>query len=358
MTVNGSHSLGPAFPAWAGSAERLRFLLGHAILAPSRHNSQPWSFEIEGSELLILMDRRRALPATDPSGRAQVLACGAALENLVVAAAHYGHGVTVDHLPEGEWSPLLARVRLGERRRPTAEEEARFPAIAARRTAAGFLPGEVDRSRLLALAGQAAAAGCRVRAVREVHSRSVAEIVAGAEATQWGSAAYRAEAEAWARSSRPRVARTFPRGPRAPGVFRRLLGRFAGKAEERDRRLGAETRNMLVLSTRGDGPADWLTAGQALQRLLLAATTEGILAAFYSAPIEIPDARLRLRRAVFEPAWPQLLLRLGHGPTPRPTPRRHVDLALRQFSSAPGWDLPLDDLAAASAAAPQRARSR
>ena len=41
------------FPSWGGPAERLRFLLQWAVLAPSRHNTQPWLFEIEGDELRL-----------------------------------------------------------------------------------------------------------------------------------------------------------------------------------------------------------------------------------------------------------------------------------------------------------------
>ena len=65
------------FPAWAGPAERLRFLLRYAILAPSRHNTQPWLFEIEGDELRVYADRSRALPVADPDGRQQLMSCGA-----------------------------------------------------------------------------------------------------------------------------------------------------------------------------------------------------------------------------------------------------------------------------------------
>ena len=62
-----------AFPAWGGAAEKLRFLLGWAVLAPSRHNTQPWNFEIEGDELRVYADLARALPEADPDGRQLVM---------------------------------------------------------------------------------------------------------------------------------------------------------------------------------------------------------------------------------------------------------------------------------------------
>ena len=36
-----------------------RFLLQWAVLAPSRHNTQPWTFEIEGDELRVYADLSR-----------------------------------------------------------------------------------------------------------------------------------------------------------------------------------------------------------------------------------------------------------------------------------------------------------
>ena len=36
------------FPAQGSPAEQLRFLLNYAVLAPSRLNTQPWLFSIEG----------------------------------------------------------------------------------------------------------------------------------------------------------------------------------------------------------------------------------------------------------------------------------------------------------------------
>ena len=65
------------FPASGFATDRLEYLLGYAILAPSPHNSQPWLFRLNTSDVEIFADRRRALPVTDPHGRELRLACGA-----------------------------------------------------------------------------------------------------------------------------------------------------------------------------------------------------------------------------------------------------------------------------------------
>ena len=48
---------------------------------------------------------------------------------------------------------------------------------------------------------------------------------------------------------------------------------------------------LMVLSTDGDRPLDWLRAGQALQHALLTATRYGVSASFLTQPLELHDAR-------------------------------------------------------------------
>jgi hypothetical protein len=80
-----------------------------------------------------------------------------------------------------------------------------------------------------------------------------------------------------------------------------------------------------VLATARDHPADWLRAGQALQRVLLTATSNGLSTSFLYQPFELHDKRQP------EPGWwpwpecPQIVLRLGYGASGALSPRRRVD---------------------------------
>lgn len=82
---------------------------------------------------------------------------------------------------------------------------------------------------------------------------------------------------------------------------------------------------LAVLVTPSDGVADWIAAGQALQRVLLTATAAGLQASFLNQPVEIPSMRLQLARRLDLPGPPQLLLRFGYGPSSAPTPRRPIE---------------------------------
>ncbi|HEU4384588.1 MAG TPA: hypothetical protein VFR85_13960 [Anaeromyxobacteraceae bacterium] len=336
-------------PIWAGASERLRFLLSYAVLAPSRLNVQPWTFEIEGEEARLYGDFRRALRVSDPRDRELGIACGAALLNLRVAAAHFGYATSVEVLASGRRDGLLARFRLEERRAPTADEEVLFAAIPRRRT--NRLPlesREPERGLVAGLAREAALEGAVVRPVEEKDRRAVAELVAEGDRLQWADGHFRSEVAAWTRSNVSRRRDGIPGYAHGMGnaasVLQPLLTRVAdaGPAEaERDRRRAIMARTLLVLSTQGDGPRDWIAAGQGLQRLLLRATASELYASYFNSPLEVPGLRRDLCAALGETSCPQVMFRLGYGLAVRPTPRRPVSEVLRSVSERAASPAPL-----------------
>jgi nitroreductase len=324
------------------AAERLRFLLEWAVLAPSRHNTQPWLFEIEGGELRIYADRTRALPAADPDGRQQLMSCGAALENLRLAAAHFGHATSVELLPGFRRDGLLGRVRLEERSASTPEIEELFRAIPRRRTNRLPLDGREPPDGLVtALLRDARSEGVMLRPVEPHQRRVVADVVAAADDAAWSSPRFRAEVAGWIRGNRSARRDGLPGYALGMGdaasVVHPLLVRLQNPARaeaERDRRRALGTKALLVLSTRRDGTREWVQAGVALQRILLRATAAGLYASYFAQPIESPELRRKLADAIGDPGAPQVMFRLGYGLEPRAVPRRPVEQVLRRIEHA------------------------
>lgn len=89
------------------SDENLRSLLDFAILAPSAKNSQPWHFAVRGNKVFIIADLVRTQPVSDPDRRELYISLGCALENLLVAAEHFGLGHSVSYFPQ-RWHQNLA----------------------------------------------------------------------------------------------------------------------------------------------------------------------------------------------------------------------------------------------------------
>jgi Nitroreductase family len=81
---------------------------------------------------------------------------------------------------------------------------------------------------------------------------------------------------------------------------------------------------VAVLGSAGDTPADQITAGQALQRVLLTATDAGLATSMMSQPIEVVAARDQLRRSLRRSGTPQMAVRIGYGQPGRLAPRRDL----------------------------------
>jgi len=85
---------------------------------------------------------------------------------------------------------------------------------------------------------------------------------------------------------------------------------------------------LMMLFTNRDEPADWLRAGQALQRALLTATSLGVSTSFLTQPLELADLAFRDDPRLGRMRRPPGLT--GHSGL---TVRRHVDASQRNSSS-------------------------
>ena len=325
------------FPEHAPVEDQLAFLIRYAILAPSGHNTQPWHFRIDGPEVEILADRSRGLPVVDPDDRALVIACGAALGTLEVAAGHFGFRLSVDDLPGDREEDVLVRVRVTGRDPVIEGDDPEFAAITTRRTnRARFddrpLPDEVA-ARLVDLAR---GGRCWLHLASDPAERErLAELVSSGDRIQMADSSFRRELAAWVRqnhSARPDGIRGYGFGfgdlmSRAGPFVIRTFDMGSGQAAK-DWELAAGAPVLAVLGTDGDTPLDWICAGRALSRVLLAARAADLWAGFLNQPIEVPSLRHRVPPAVGRTGTPQLLFRLGYGPTPEPEPRRPIDEVL------------------------------
>jgi hypothetical protein len=79
-----------------------------------------------------------------------------------------------------------------------------------------------------------------------------------------------------------------------------------------------------LLGTTGDRPEDWLKAGQAMERVLLEATLDGLATSLTSHALEWPELRWAVRDPQSVVGFVHIVLRLGYGPSGPETPRRPV----------------------------------
>ncbi len=323
-----------AFPKTGDASDKLRFLLNYAILAPSSHNSQPWLFRIVDEEVDLYADRTRALPVVDPDDRELIISCGAALLNLRMALRHFGYEGTVHSLPDSSKPDLLARIKFGNEKKATQEENSLFEAISKRRTnRMPFGTQPVQDTLLQALEEAATKEGSWLQIVIGDEKRnSLADLISRGDRVQMSDGHFRRELAAWIHPNRtashdgtPAYAfDDIPIGSLA-GYFGPLVVRTfdIGKGQAAtDRQLATGSPVLAVLGTKLNSQADWLAVGQALERVLLRARADNVWASFLNQPIEVPELRTKLLDLLGRKDSPQLILRMGYGEDVRPTPRR------------------------------------
>jgi len=325
------------YPAAGESEEKLRFMLNYAVLAPSGHNTQPWLFSVSDGEVELRADRTRGLPVVDPEDRALVISCGAALFYLRVTMRHFGYEDEVEILPDPDDPDLLARVRLGPERAETEEERMLFRAIPERRTnQSPFEDRQVPGRLLSTLQAAAWEEGAWLHLVEDEDTKhAVAELIAEGDRIQLADKHFRRELASWVHPNRSKSRDGVPGYAFGVGDLMSMAGPFSirtfdtGKGHAaKDRQLAEGSPVLAVLGTEVDAPPEWLAAGQALARVLLRARAERVWASFLNQPIEVPELRPRLRDAIGESGFPQLLLRMGYGSEVRPTPRRSAEEVL------------------------------
>jgi len=324
----------------------LRTCIEAATHAPSKHNAQPWRFEVRDGVVELHADASRAMPVSDPNGREMVIGCGAALYALRLAMRCAGRDPLTVLFPEGPGFSLLALVVPGAVVVPTEDDVALDAAIALRHTDRGPLDGTaIPPSVPFELQSAAESQGATLHLVpTEGGRRTLTSLIGRADRFWARDARFAAEIEEWVRPDDTSDDGIPPGalGPGAAGSYRAMYPQrdfdVRGTVPRDDAAARDDKPLAAVLWTDGDHAFDWLRAGMALEAVLLRATVRGVSASFLNQPVEVPGLRAKLREDFALLGFPQVVLRLGTGLADEvePTPRRAVDDLLGAAALADG----------------------
>jgi hypothetical protein len=315
-------------------AQHAQYLIATAARAPSVHNTQPWRFHVAQRSIELWCDPGRKL-RTDPIGRAMLISCGAALFGLRLAVRSLGYQPVVERLPDRSQLRLLARVSIGPAAPMNALERQLLAAVPHRHTHRGpFADGPLPAGLLAGLQNDALAEGATLALVEEglayerlawivaaAARRGDLDPVAQAETLKWTR-----DASSTARDGIPAAAlATGPQSRVPPGRLRQRdfdLGRDLARQPAAEDQHEVPPAATAILLTTGDRRADWLRAGQALQRLLLHAASKWVFASLHTQPLEDPVTRELIRDRLGMPGNPQMLLQFGPAVSTASTARR------------------------------------
>ena len=313
------------FPETASIEEQIRFLLRYAILAPSPQNSQPWAFAVRENQVHLLADRARGQPVSDPDRRELYLSLGCALENLLLAAEHFGFAPAISYFPRGRQPDLVATVlfRPGGRISPV-RAGATLQAILSRHNNPGiFSPAPIPESVRRNLEACCQEPDLALDLTDDYRFRNWIEaLTAASDRIDFANPGFRMEVAHWTRQGA--FGAPASSEDALPAFGPTLVETIATRSQAK-----VESAPMLgLIRAAGDSHLAHVRTGQLFERLWLTATAAGVNVNPMSQTMRRPELRSVVAMLLPGPGWiPQHLFRLGYSlsSVEHRTPRRRVE---------------------------------
>ena len=327
-----------AFPKNGSVEEKLKFLLGFAILAPSGHNSQPWSFSIKDGTISMWVNPQRALAESDPTRRQLLIGMGCVLENLLAAADYYGFKPVVHYFPDNSNQEFVAQIIFEKSTLTKNDPHHLIFSIPQRRTNRNKylrkLPPPEFIKKLDSMTGES----YTVTVVTdEIKREALADIALLSQIETMDSDSFREELSHYIRSSFTKHKTGMPGftlGIPAPIslIASRLIRKvnLSRKTRKKDEALLKKyTPAFVVIAASSDHDVDRIKAGQIFDRVWLLAEQKGLSCAPLAAPVQTQDYYQHLQRILGISHRPLVFFRMGYAKkSVRHSPRLNVDEVL------------------------------
>ncbi len=296
---------------------KLEFLLRYAILAPSGYNSQPWKFKIDENKIEIYSDFSKKRGVVDPRNREIYVSVGAALENLLIAAKHFGFDTKVkinNKIGTSKKLDLVATVEFQDKKiRDDSLNKKMFEAIRKRQTnRRPFEKISKDTKKLekqiKELAGDKE---IEMKLFDEENiKKKIGSLMAQASLYWYSKENFRKELLGWLQDD--------TESKNMDGIWQKYYDatdrmgvlNFAEEKAIKDEMMVIESPILMIVSSKKDNKESWIKTGRNLERILLYLTSEDISHAYFNSIVESDKHRIELGKELNN-GIPQLVLRLG-----------------------------------------------
>lgn len=315
--------------------KEIKKLIHYATLAPSGHNTQPWLFSLSDDTIEIKPDYKRRLPVVDPDDHALFISLGCALENLIIAANHFGFICDIKYDLFQEKSEVI-KIKLAKSN--DAKDNSLFDEISNRQSTRNKynripLPG----SDLLSLNEAARQGGIIVKIfTQEKDIEPLIGFVKQGNILQFCNKMFVNELVSWIRFSKSYAERTRDGirsavigAPSIPQWFGKLIMKFNSGEKEANKCEDAirNSSGLVLFISEDNSKQNWINIGRSFERFALKTTQLGLKHAHLNMPCEEVEVRKKLQKylGLPEEQQPLLLLRIGYSdPLPKSF-RRNVE---------------------------------
>jgi nitroreductase len=325
----------------------LKEIIYYATLAPSGHNTQPWLFTLNENVITISPDYRRRLPVVDPDDHALFISLGCALENLVIAAQHFGYESEIRFDLDDESEKIIIELRPEEGN----PDEPLFEVIAKRQSTRRNYDGKpIPAGDLEALEVAAQKDGVMFRLFTEPSEiEPLIDFVKEGNRLQFGNKDFVNELVSWIRFKKS-AAESLGDGlnsasmgaPWVPQWLGKLFVKMTTSEKEAQKTADAikSSSALMMFIAEKDDKLTWIRLGQSFERVALKATALGIKHAHVNMPCEEVSVREKMQKHLgLKGEQPLLLLRIGYAEARPRSYRRPVKEVLHspERSSTKGW---------------------
>lgn len=315
--------------------DKLKFLLKFAVLAPSSHNTQPWSFSVTENTIKVYREKTRRLPIADVNDRQLFLSVGCAIENIIVAANYYNYLTEIEYNQDPSKKDLMAVINFKREIMKLNDKNHLIKFIKLRRTNRNKFKNEViDKNLIISFSNlQIDNATICIIEDREKLSK-LSDIAINASINSMEDNGFRIELSHYVKNNLTKSSIGIPGYALGIPTFVSFALPYLIKCfnlekiskKKNEILLKKYTPYIVLITTKTDESKDWLNSGRLFQRLALLSTKNRISLSPWGAPIQIGEFYKDIQEIVKTSDRPQMFIRMGYTlKTAKSSPRLMAD---------------------------------